>query len=68
MPALNTLTNLWLTGEADVEEACKVSESHNDCTTDATKMIEQAASKAKDVHSVLVDALVEGAEERLDSE
>lgn len=66
MPALNTLTNLWLTGEADVEDACKVGNSLY--MADTAQMIEQAASKAKDVHSVLVDALVEGADERLGSE
>ncbi|GFZ47955.1 hypothetical protein JCM24511_05702 [Saitozyma sp. JCM 24511] len=50
MPALNRVTNLWLTGETEVD--------------DAVKMIEHAAIAAKDTHTVLAQALIDGAQER----
>ncbi|KAK4683762.1 exosome complex component MTR3, partial [Tremellales sp. Uapishka_1] len=50
MPALNKITNVWLTGETDIEDACS--------------MIEMAVKESKETHTVLARALLEGAEER----
>ncbi|OWZ51198.1 exosome complex component MTR3 [Cryptococcus neoformans var. grubii Br795] len=50
MPALGKMTNVWLTGEAEVDEACN--------------MIEQAIEASRETHSILAEALVEGAGER----
>lgn len=50
MPALGKVTNIWLTGEAEVDDACN--------------MIEQVIEASKETHSVLAEALVEGAGER----
>lgn len=50
MPALGKMTNVWLTGEAEVDEACN--------------MIEQAIEASRETHSILAEALVEGAGDR----
>ncbi|WWD21685.1 hypothetical protein CI109_106171 [Kwoniella shandongensis] len=50
MPALGKVTNLFLTGEMDVDQACD--------------MIEKAITASKETHTILAQALIEGAEER----
>ncbi|KAK8847601.1 hypothetical protein IAR55_005460 [Kwoniella newhampshirensis] len=50
MPALGKVTNLFLTGEVDVDQA--------------VDMIDKAISASKETHTILAQALVEGAEER----
>ncbi|WVQ79847.1 hypothetical protein IAT38_001947 [Cryptococcus sp. DSM 104549] len=50
MPALGKVTNVWLTGEVEVEEACE--------------MIDKAIAASRDTHTILAQALIEGAEER----
>ncbi|WVQ98265.1 hypothetical protein IAU59_005388 [Kwoniella sp. CBS 9459] len=50
MPALGRITNLFFTGEADVNDACD--------------MIEKAITSSRDTHTVLAQSLLEGAAER----
>ncbi|KAL7419676.1 3'-5'-exoribonuclease [Cryptotrichosporon argae] len=50
LPALGTVTNVWLTGELEIDDACA--------------MIERSVATATETHAVVARALVEGAEER----
>ncbi|WVR04800.1 hypothetical protein IAU60_001812 [Kwoniella sp. DSM 27419] len=50
MPALGKVTNLLLSGEASVDQACE--------------MIEKAIAASRDTHTVLAEALLEGAAQR----
>ncbi|WVQ75831.1 hypothetical protein IAR50_005464 [Cryptococcus sp. DSM 104548] len=50
MPALGRITNMWLEGEVPVSEACD--------------MIEIALASTRETHTVLAQAIIEGAEER----
>ncbi|WVN87268.1 uncharacterized protein L203_102445 [Cryptococcus depauperatus CBS 7841] len=50
MPAVGKVTDLWLTGEIAIDEACL--------------MIEKAITASRETHAILGQTLIEGAEER----
>ncbi|KAI9636177.1 3' exoribonuclease family, domain 1-domain-containing protein [Dioszegia hungarica] len=50
LPALNKVTNVWMTGVQDIDAVCD--------------MIDQGVVSAKATHTVLAQALLEGAEQR----
>lgn len=66
MPALSTVTNVWFTGEAEVDDACEVRpllKSMSKPRTDL-QMIDKAIAASKSTHTVLAQSLVEAAEDK----
>jgi exosome complex component MTR3 len=66
MPALGTVTNVWFTGEAEVDDACEVRSLLKSCRSPglSIQMIEKAIAASKSTHTVLAQGLVEGAEDK----
>jgi exosome complex component MTR3 len=66
MPALGTVTNVWFTGEAEVEDACEVRFSFacEEVKLTFLQMIEKAIAASKGTHTVLAQSLIEGAEDK----
>lgn len=90
LPALNKVTNIWMTGSGDIDSVCNVSACHHSvlCRSMSSstrsrivhglharkcqgrglrsclQLLDAAVKQGRDTHTVLAQALLEGAEQR----